>query len=129
MQPNEELLKTLQEWIKKIVKCQLSDGYLNSYISGEAPEERWVKLNNLHELYCAGHLMEAAVACKDLPEGDVFLKAMCKYADYIDSVFGLEKGKRRGWPGHEEIELALVKLYRVTGNERYLKLASYFIDE
>ena len=129
LQPNAELQKTLQSWIRKIIKCQLPDGYLNSYISGEAPNDRWVKLNNLHELYCAGHLMEAAVACKDLPGGDVFLEAMCKYADYIDSVFGLEEGKRRGWPGHEEIELALVKLYRATGNERYLKLASYFIDD
>lgn len=129
LQMDEELLKTFQIWVDKIVSCQQEDGYLNSYISGAAPQDRWKKLNNLHELYCAGHLIEAAVAGKDLPGGDRLLAAMCRYADYIDSVFGLEEGKRRGWPGHEEIELALIKLYRVTGNERYLKLASYFVDD
>lgn len=129
IQPDAGLLKTFQSWVEKIVACQQPDGYLNSYISGAAPEDRWKKLHLLHELYCAGHLIEAAVAGKDLPGGDALLTAVCRYADYIDSVFGLEEGKRRGWPGHEEIELALVKLYRVTGNERYLKLASYFIDD
>ena len=129
LHPDAELLKTFQSWVAQIVACQQPDGYLNSYISGAAPQERWKHLNTLHELYCAGHLIEAAVAGKDLPGGDVLLAAMCRYADYIDSVFGWEEGKRRGWPGHEEIELALIKLYRATGNERYLKLASYFIDD
>ena len=122
LHPDAGLQKTFQTWIEKIVACQLPDGYLNSYISGAAPQDRWVKLNTLHELYCAGHLIEAAVAGRDLPGGELLFQAMCRYADYIDSVFGLEEGKRRGWPGHEEIELALIKLYRATGNERYLKL-------
>jgi len=129
IRPDAELLQTFQSWVDKIAACQQPDGYLNSYISGAAPEDRWKHLNNLHELYCAGHLIEAAVAGKELPGGEKLLAAVCRYADYIDSVFGLEAGKRRGWPGHEEIELALVKLYRATGNERYLRLASYFIDD
>ncbi|MBE6375997.1 MAG: glycoside hydrolase family 127 protein [Lentisphaerae bacterium] len=127
--PDEKLQQTFQSWIGKIVSCQQPDGYLNSYISGAAPQDRWEKLNTLHELYCAGHLIEAAVAGKDLPGGKTLFDAVCRYADHIDSIFGLEEGKKRGWPGHEEIELALVKLYRASGNERYLKLASYFIDD
>lgn len=129
LEKNDELQKTFETWVDKIVGCQQPDGYLNSYISGAAPQDRWKYLNRIHELYCAGHLIEAAVAGKDLPGGDKLFKAMCRYADYIDSVFGLDEGKRRGWPGHEEIELALIKLYRATGNERYLKLASYFIND
>lgn len=127
--PEKSLQQTFQDWVEKIIGCQQEDGYLNSYISGAAPQNRWKNLNTLHELYCAGHLIEAAVAGKDLPGGKPLFDAVCRYADYIDSVFGLEEGKRRGWPGHEEIELALIKLYRASGNERYLKLASYFIDD
>ena len=129
LEKNDELQKTFEKWVDQIVSCQQEDGYLNSYISGAVPENRWKSLNRIHELYCAGHLIEAAIAGRDLPGGEKLFQAMCRYADYIDSVFGLEEGKRRGWPGHEEIELALIKLYRVTGNERYLKLASYFIND
>ena len=129
LEKNDELQKTFEKWVDQIVSCQQEDGYLNSYISGAVPEDRWKSLNRIHELYCAGHLIEAAIAGRDLPGGEKLFQAMCRYADYIDSVFGLEEGKRRGWPGHEEIELALIKLYRVTGNERYLKLASYFIND
>ena len=129
LEKNDELQKTFEKWVDQIVSCQQEDGYLNSYISGAVPQDRWKSLNRIHELYCAGHLIEAAIAGRDLPGGEKLFQAMCRYADYIDSVFGLEEGKRRGWPGHEEIELALIKLYRVTGNERYLKLASYFIND
>ena len=129
LEKNDDLQKTFEKWVDQIVSCQQEDGYLNSYISGTAPDKRWKSLNHLHELYCAGHLIEAAIAGRDLPGGEKLFRAMCRYADYIDSVFGLDEGKRRGWPGHEEIELALIKLYRVTGNERYLKLASYFIND
>ena len=73
--------------------------------------------------------MEAAVAAKDLPGGKKLLDAMCRYADYICDTFGAGENQRRGWPGHEEIELALIKLYRATGNERYLKQAEYFIND
>jgi hypothetical protein len=80
-------------------------------------------------LYCAGHLIEAAVAHYQATGQRKLLDALCRYADHIDSIFGREPGKKRGYCGHPEIELALVKLYLTTQNPRYLKLATYFIDE
>lgn len=129
-QPDPELEKIYDEWVDLIVSAQQPDGYLNSYFTTVEPENRWKKLSVTHELYCAGHLMEAAVAGYELLGKRKLLDALCRYADYIDSVFGPEsEGKRRGWPGHEEIELALVKLFRATGNERYLSLARYFVND
>ena len=129
IQPDEKLLSVLTDWIDKIVDCQQEDGYLNSYFSGENASDRWKNLRSWHELYCAGHLMEAAVAAKDLPGGKKFLDAMCRYADCICDIFGPGENQRRGWPGHEEIELALIRLYQATGNKRYLKQAQYFIND
>ena len=129
LQPDEKLLSILTEWIDKIVACQQQDGYLNSYFSGENASDRWKNLRSWHELYCAGHLMEAAVAAKDLPGGKKLLDAMCRYADYICDTFGVGENQRRGWPGHEEIELALIRLYRATGKKRYLEQAQYFIND
>ena len=129
LRPDEKLAALFKSWTEKIISCQCADGYLNSYFTAVCPEDRWKTLSTRHELYCAGHLMEAAVAGRDLPGGGAFLDAVCRYADLICDTFGLEKGKRRGWPGHEEIELALVKLYRATGNRRYLDQAAYFIDD
>ena len=129
LQPDEKLLSILTEWIDKIVACQQQDGYLNSYFSGENASDRWKNLRSWHELYCAGHLMEAAVAAKDLPGGKKLLDAMCRYADCICDTFGVGENQRRGWPGHEEIELALIRLYRATGKKRYLEQAQYFIND
>ena len=127
--PNPELEKYYDELVDLIVSAQQPDGYLNTHFTVTEQDKRWSNLGVNHELYCAGHLMEAAVAAYELLGKRKFLDAMCRYADYIDSVFGDEKdGKRYGIPGHEEIELALVKLYRATGNRRYLNLAKYFID-
>src|SRR6266567_1367754 len=78
---------------------------------------------------CAGHLIEAGVAHFQATGKQVLLDAVCRYADHIDTVFGTQPGKKRGYPGHEEIELALVKLYQVTGEKRYLRLSQYFVDE
>nr|MBC8229620.1 glycoside hydrolase family 127 protein [bacterium] len=125
--PDAELDALLDEVIEKIAGAQQEDGYLNTYFIQVEPENRWVNLGMWHELYCAGHLMEAAVAHFEATGKRQFLDVMCRYADYIDSVFG--PGKRDGCPGHEEIELALVKLYRVTGEERYLKLSQFFLDQ
>ncbi len=126
--PDRELEKYYDELIDLIVSAQQPDGYLNVHFTVADQDQRWKNLMMKHELYCAGHLMEAAVAGYEMLGKKKFLDAMCRYADYIDSVFGEGEGKRPGIPGHQEIELALVKLYRVTGNERYLKLAKYFID-
>lgn len=124
-----ELEKELDEFVELVVSAQQPDGYLNTHFTLVEPENRWKDLSHLHELYCAGHLMEAAVAHFQATGKRNFLDAMCRYADYIDSVFGREAGKKRGYPGHEEIELALVKLYRATGEKRYLELSRYFVEE
>ena len=129
LRPDPELEKTYDEWVDLICSAQQEDGYLNTYFTQIEQDQRWKHLSWAHELYCAGHLMEAAVAGYECLGKRKLLDCLCRYADYIDSVFGLEEGKRRGWPGHEEIELALIKLYRATGNERYLKLSSYFVND
>ncbi len=126
--PDAELEKYYDELVDLIVSAQQPDGYLNVHFTVADQDKRWKDLMLKHELYCAGHLMEAAVAGFEMLGKRKFLDAMCRFADYIDSLFGEEEGKRPGIPGHQEIELALVKLYRVTGNERYLKLSKYFID-
>ena len=129
LSPDPELENLYDSWVDKVVSAQQSDGYLNTHFTVVEPEKRFAKLHWDHELYCAGHLMEAAVAGFEALGKRKFLDSMCRYADYLDSVFGTESGKRRGWPGHQEIELGLLRLYRVTGNQRYLRLASYFIDD
>lgn len=129
IQPDAELEKTYDEWVDLICSAQQPDGYLNTYYTHLEPENKWKNLWRNHELYCAGHLIEAAVAGYECLGKRKLLDCLCRYADYIDSVFGLEEGKRRGWPGHPEIELALMKLYRTTGNERYCRLASYFVND
>ncbi len=126
---DEELRKKMEYVVDLIISAQQPDGYLNVYFTIVEPKKRWVNLRDYHELYCAGHLIEAAVEHFKATKNPRFLNAMCKYADYIDSVFGVEPGKKRGYCGHEEIELALIKLYNVTNNEKYLTLSKYFIDE
>ena len=128
-QPDAELDARLDEVIEWIEKAQQPDGYLNTYFTLREPENRWSNLRDHHELYCAGHLMEAAVAHYDATGKRTLLDVMCRYADYIDTVFGTADGKTRGYPGHEEIELALVKLYRATKERKYLDLAKYFVDQ
>lgn len=127
LKPDPELESRTDEIIDLIGRAQRPDGYLNSYFIAAAPERRWQNLSDCHELYCAGHMTEAAVAYYEATGKDTFLKICCRMCDHIDNRFG--PGKITGIPGHEEIELALMRLYRVTGEERYLKLASYFVDE
>ncbi len=123
-----QLEARLDRIIGTIAKSQQPDGYLNTYFTKKAPKKRWSNLGSAHELYCAGHLFEAAVAHYEATGKRTFLDVATKYADYIASVFGEGEGKRHGVAGHEEIELALVKLWRATGNERYRKLAQYSVD-
>ena len=127
--PDTRLEKRLESVVGLIAGAQQEDGYLNTHFTAVAPAKRWSNLRDQHELYCAGHLIEAAVAHHEATGKRILLEAMCRYADYIDTVFGRARGKKRGYPGHEEIELALVKLYRATGNSRYLRLAKFFLDE
>jgi hypothetical protein len=127
--PDPQLAQRVDALIAEMAAAQRPDGYLNSYFITGCPEKRWTNLRDMHELYCAGHLMEAAVAYAEATGKTALLDVMCRYADHIDATFGPEPGKKRGYCGHEEVELALVRLYRQTGNSRYLRLASYFIDE
>jgi DUF1680 family protein len=112
--------------IDLIAAAQQPDGYLNTYYTLVKPQERWKHLQHSHELYSAGHLFEAAVAYHQATGKGKLLDVARKFADHIDRVFG--PGKRQETSGHQEIELALVKLYRATGEQRYLKLAQFFLD-
>jgi DUF1680 family protein len=127
--PDGELEARADELIELIGKAQQPDGYLNTYYTITGLDKRWTNEREKHELYCAGHMIEAAVAYYDATGKRRLLEIVCAFADHIDSVYGPEEGKKRGYPGHQEIELALVRLYRATGNEKYLKLSKYFIDE
>lgn len=129
IRPDPKLRAQIDRVAKLFVGAQLPDGYLNSYFTNCAPDRRWKNLKFNHELYCAGHIFEAAVAHHELTGSDELLQTACRYADYIDSVFGTEEGKIPGYCGHEEIELALVRLYRATGEKRYLNLSLYFINQ
>ena len=128
-EPNRELEQTADEVIALLGRAQDESGYLNTYYTVKEPNNRWTNVRDNHELYCAGHLIEAAVAYFKATGKKQFLDIMIKYADYIDTVFGSEENKIKGFPGHQEIELALVKLYEVTGNGKYLNLSRFFIDE
>lgn len=128
-QPDNDLEKRVDETIEVIAAAQKPDGYLNIYFTSVEPDKRWTNLRDCHELYCAGHMLEAAIAYYETTGKDKLLNTMIRYVDYIDTVFGPEKEKKRGYPGHEELELALVKLYRITGDKKYLNLAKFFIDE
>lgn len=127
--PAPTLRAQVEETVALICAAQQPDGYLNVHYTVVEPDRRWSNLRDRHELYCAGHLMEAAVAHHEATGERRLLDTMSRYADYIGTVFGREPGQRRGYPGHEEIELALVRLWRATGERRYLELSRYFVDE
>ncbi len=124
--PDPKLEKVTDDAIAKIAAAQQPDGYLNTYYTLAEPGRRWTNLKDMHELYCAGHMIEAAVAHYRATGKRTFLDVAMRYADHIDSVFG--PTRKIGVPGHEEIELALVKLYQATGRKKYLSLAEFFID-
>jgi len=127
--PDPELAVLVDLVADKIIHAQQPDGYLNTHFIVAQPEMRWGNLRDWHELYCAGHLIEGAIAHYQATGQPKLLDALCRYADYIDATFGCEPDKKRGYCGHPEIELALVRLYHATQNPRYLSLATYFIDE
>jgi len=127
--PDESLERLADDTIELIGEAQLPDGYLNTHYTLAHPELRWRNERESHETYVSGHMIEAAVAYHRATGKRRLLEIMMKNADHIDSVYGPEDGKLHGYPGHQELELALVRLYEATGVERYLRLASYFIDE
>lgn len=127
--PKSNWSMVADELIDIIKKAQLEDGYLNTYFSIKGIEKRWENLQDCHELYCAGHMIEAAVAYYLSTGKRKFLDIVCKLVDHIDEVFGDSENKLKGYPGHQEIELALIKLYKVTNDLKHLNLAKYFIHQ
>ncbi len=127
--PDPELAALVDQVVDKIISAQQADGYLNTHFTVTQPEMRWKNLRDWHEMYCAGHLMEAAVAHHQATGSPKLLNALARYADHIDHEFGPNPGQRRGYGGHPEIELALVRLYHATGEERYLALSQYLVEE
>jgi hypothetical protein len=125
--PDPQLEARLDLIILLITAAQQPDGYLDTYYLVKEPGRRWTNLRDCHELYCAGHLIEAAVAHFQATGKTNLLDVAIKLAGQIDSVFGPEP-KRLGYPGHPEIELALVKLWRATGEQRYFNLAKFFVE-
>ena len=126
--PDEELEKTADEVIEIIEKAQCEDGYLDTYFILEKPDMRWKNLCEGHELYTAGHLMEAAVAYYYGTGKRKLLDVATRLADLICQTFGPEEHKMHGYPGHPEVEVGLIKLYYATGNRSYLDMAKYFVD-
>lgn len=124
--PDAKLEARIDELVSDIKANQGDDGYFNIYFTVVEPEKRWTD-RNLHELYCAGHLFEAAVALNDIGK-TTLLECMDKYADYIERVFVKEKSAAFSTPGHEEIELSLIRMFRATGKKKYLDLAAHFIN-
>lgn len=124
--PNPELEKKADEWIDKIAAAQQPDGYINTYYTLTGLDKRWKNMDK-HEMYCAGHMMEAAVAYYQATGKRKLLDVSTRMADHMMSLFGPDK---RHWvPGHEEIELALVKLYQTTQEQKYLDFANWLLEE
>lgn len=124
--PDPELEAQADEVIALVGRAQEKDGYLNTYFTVQKPDAKWQNLMEGHELYCAGHMIEAGVAYYEATGKTALLDIVCKLADLMVSIFG--EGRTVGIPGHPEVELALVRLYRATGKEEYLTLAKFFVD-
>ena len=122
-----ELEARVDELVSYMARTQEDNGYLNAYFTVVEPEARFTRRTD-HELYCAGHLIEGAIAYAEATGKKAMLEVAVKYADLIDRVFRVEHSAAFDTPGHEEIELALMKLYDYTKEERYRLLAEYFIN-
>lgn len=131
-EPNEEMQAQVDEAIQMVAKAQQEDGYIGIYHTVVEPSRRWSSLAHNLELYGGGHLLEAAVTrhiAMGCPKHDYFLEVMQKYVELVKKTFGDRDGQRLDYPGHQEIELALMRLYNVTGDESLVDLAKFFIEE
>ncbi|KAI3397353.1 hypothetical protein diail_10803 [Diaporthe ilicicola] len=124
-----QLDQAAEDLVQKINKAQQEDGYLNIHFTVVAPKERFSNLRDLHELYNAGHLIEGALAHQLRFKSDEFVKPMKKYIHLLHKTFGPGEGQTHGYPGHPEIELALIRFYKRTGDANALELARYFVEE
>lgn len=127
--PDQDLQQITDRLIDLISDAQDDDGYLVTYFQIDDPERKFKRLAQSHELYTMGHYIEAAVAYYQATKNQKALDIATRMADCIDANFGLDEGKIPGYDGHPEIELALARLYDLTENERYLKLAHYFLKQ
>lgn len=127
--PDPDLEKTADDAIDLVCRAQQENGYLDTYYIINGMSHIFTNLKDHHELYCMGHLIEGAVAYYEATGKDRLLQAAIRFADYVDSVFGPGEGKCKGYPGHEIAEMALLRLYEMTGKKRYFRLAQFFIDE
>lgn len=127
--PDSELEALADGAIDIVCAAQQENGYLDTYYIINGMDKIFTNLRSHHELYCFGHLTEGAAAYYQATGKDKLLRAAMKFADFIDDYFGAAEGKCKGYPGHEEAELVLVRLYEVTGEERYLNLSRFFLDQ
>ena len=125
---NKQLDDALDNIAATLARSQMADGYVNSHYQSIGVHKRLTNLTHAHELYCAGHLLEAAVAHKQATGKDNLLKVMRKYMVFVDDKIRGSKRLGRAYDGHQEIELALVRLFKLDGNKRWLNLAKHFID-
>lgn len=123
---NPDIEKRADEWIDKIAAAQQPDGYINTFYTLKEPDKKWSDMS-MHEDYNGGHLIEAGVAYFNATGKRKLLDVAIKFADHFDSLFG--PNKRHWVTGHQELELALVKLYKTTGNNKYLNLADWLLSE
>ncbi len=127
--PDEELERIADGAIDIVCAAQQDNGYLDTYYIINDMSKVFTNLRDNHELYCFGHLTEGAVAYYEATGKDKLLNAARRFADYVYDCFGEEEGKKKGYPGHEIAEMALMRLYDVTGEEKYRRLAEFFINQ
>ena len=121
---DDALSRRVDEMVALIGRCQQPDGYLNTYFTVKEPENKWKNLLECHELYCAGHMLEAGAALHEAAGKDELLRICVRLADHICGHFE----KEEGIPGHQEIEIGLLRLYHATGTARYRDMALRFLD-
>lgn len=127
--PDKDLEETADKAIDIVCAAQQDDGYLDTYYIINGRDKEFTNLRDHHELYCLGHLIEGAVAYYEATGKNKLLNAARRFADYVYDKFGYEEGKCKGYPGHEIAEMALVRLYEVTSEDKYLELSKFFIEE
>ncbi len=125
--PDDDLQRKADKCIDLICSAQLENGYLDTLYIINNQDKIFTNLKDYHELYCFGHLAQAAIAYYDATGNKKLFDAACRFADLICDTFG--ENKIKGYPGHEIAEMALVGLYRATGDEKYLKTAEFFVEE
>lgn len=127
--PDQELEKTIDSMVELMEEAMLEDGYLDTFYIIKNPKKRFTNLRDHHELYCFGHMAEAAAAYYEATGKKKLLELAMRFADHICDHFGSEEGKCHGYPGHELAEMALIRLYDCTGKEKYKELSHYFVTQ